>query len=347
MQPFDRMNEFNKKNPEAKDVYKKMQQWHLKNKPDNGMFCPSSEISLMSQSLLNKIAVKKMVIKSNLGKLPENEADDMCELVDYFWSLSVFGTWRNTLGVYSIDPDVLQQIIKSPIPDDTPTSIFSRLPEWCVYVKLLSDEDLAYVNDGEPSLLGFWASIDTEFFDNKKKDVLNLFFNIHPITPDRGMQALQILLEDGVTVAQAVRKKYHVAPRLKLGIDGEDETIDIKIVTKLLSLLLWLCAEEPDITNIAGEPVSGTELRQPKYRRNKKTGAFIPPNQPITYTLGKRLGGEVRAFNEKYGKPDARISSRKRPHIRRGHWHGVWRGTGQNKSFHVYWQPAVFVNATI
>ena len=49
--------------------------------------------------------------------------------------------------------------------------------------------------------------------------------------------------------------------------------------------------------------------------------------------------------DERLGSGDSRISSRKRPHIRRGHWHGVWSGTGQNKEFKIYWQPAIFVNA--
>lgn len=78
---------------------------------------------------------------------------------------------------------------------------------------------------------------------------------------------------------------------------------------------------------------------------DKKTGVFIPPNRPIIYNIGKRLGGEIRTFNDKIAATDSRISNRKRPHIRRGHWHGVWSGTGQNKEFKIYWQPAIFVNA--
>ena len=61
----------------------------------------------------------------------------------------------------------------------------------------------------------------------------------------------------------------------------------------------------------------------------KKTGVFIPPDKPTIYDIGKRLGGEIRTFNERLDSGDSRISSRKRPHIRRGHW-----------------QSAIFVNAS-
>lgn len=120
---------------------------------------------------------------------------------------------------------------------------------------------------------------------------------------------------------------------------------DVDMLRIVLSCLLWLCAEEPDISNIIGEPINKDALRMPKYRINKKTGAFVPPEKPILYQIGSRLGGEIRTFNERIGSGDNRISARKRPHIRRGHWHGVWGGTGQNKQFKIYWQPAIFVNS--
>ena len=150
---------------------------------------------------------------------------------------------------------------------------------------------------------------------------------------------MTLLIEDGLSVKEAVSQEHE---NVGLGNKLEQELAILKFA---LSLLLWLCAEEPDITSIAGEPVTGEQLRLPKYGRNKKTGAFVPPSQPHIYDIGKRLGGEVRDFNKRNGAPDARISSRKRPHIRRGHWHGVWTGTGQNKEFKVYWQPAIFVNS--
>ena len=67
------------------------------------------------------------------------------------------------------------------------------------------------------------------------------------------------------------------------------------------------------------------------------------PTAPTFIQIGKRLGGKIRSYNERIGQSDSRVSNRKRPHIRRGHWHGYWHGTGQDKEFKIKWQPAIFV----
>ena len=40
MSPFEKMTAFNKANPEAKEIYRQMQQWQVLNKSENGVFCP-------------------------------------------------------------------------------------------------------------------------------------------------------------------------------------------------------------------------------------------------------------------------------------------------------------------
>ena len=113
-----------------------------------------------------------------------------------------------------------------------------------------------------------------------------------------------------------------------------------------LPMLLWLCAEEPDITNMMGEPLTTEQVRQPKYQQ-KKSGQFIPPNSPRIYKLGQRLGGEIREFKEQIAQSeDTRKGIAKRPHIRKGHWHGYWHGSGQDKQFVPKWLSAMFVNAS-
>lgn len=42
---------------------------------------------------------------------------------------------------------------------------------------------------------------------------------------------------------------------------------------------------------------------------------------------------------------DARKTKTIRPHIRKGHWHGYWEGSGQDKHYVPKWLAAIFVNA--
>lgn len=74
-----------------------------------------------------------------------------------------------------------------------------------------------------------------------------------------------------------------------------------------------------------------------KTKKNKKTGAFIPPEKPLIYDVGARLGGEIRKKRDEIEHGLNSGTRTVRPHIRRGHWHGYWKGTGQNRHFDVKW----------
>ena len=344
MNAYERMMDFNQKNPDAKDAYKRMQQWHIANAPKNGMFCPSKDLYLMTPRLT------KLLVNNDLGHTNFAEvSDERIDVLGYFWSLALFGAWRNTLGIYRIDPDIYEQILLAPIPKDTPTSVFSRLPEWCVYIEFPANNFTVNKAHKQTLVDGFWAYFDLQNINGKFKDSLNIVLNTKGKTNSShdALQPLQIIIDDNLTVEQSLNVVYDSlnGDNLDVFTLNAMKNKELSLIRTCLALLLWLCAEEPDISNINGEPISAEQMRLPKYRNNKKTGAFIPPNQPFIYHIGKRLGGEVRQFNEQNGHPDSRISSRKRPHIRRGHWHGVWKGAGQDKQFSVYWQPAIFVNS--
>ena len=195
-------------------------------------------------------------------------------------------------------------------------------------------------------IIGFWALYDLVFFNGKYQRILKLYVNIEGGNSDDLAPIIEMAIDNGKTVEQSINDAYKAEKDIDPIVALNYAKSDIDMLKMLLSMLLWLCAEEPDISNIQGEPVNKDALRLPKYRVNKKTGVFIPPDKPTIYDIGKRLGGEIRTFNERLGSGDSRISSRKRPHIRRGHWHGVWSGTGQNKQFKIYWWPAIFVNAS-
>lgn len=310
---FQAMLDFNKLH-DVKEVYRMMQLWHLKNNDDSGVFCNSLAITKFTPRLM---------MYSNLDDIDYHG-------YEYLQYLQVFGTWRYTLGIYRIDEDVQADVIKSPIPLDTPMSIFENLPEWCVYFELGMTEAAHEVH-------GFWALFD----GSADKKFLKLIFHTNVDV----LAYILLPIRDGYTIDDALNE-YHLNATKDPILAKQAKANEQDMARVALSHLLWLCVEAPDISKITGEPLDKASLRQPKHTVNKKTGVFVPPNQPFIYEIGKRLGGEVRTFSERIGSTD-RISSRKRPHIRRGHWHGHWRGTGQAKEFFVKWQPAVFVNAGI
>ena len=91
----------------------------------------------------------------------------------------------------------------------------------------------------------------------------------------------------------------------------------------MLSALLWLCAEEPDISNITGEPIIRSELQAPKHTVHPKTKNFITPSMPTVYNIGKRLGGEIRQMNDAIER-DKAIKEKQRKTPSHPSWSLVW-----------------------
>lgn len=352
--PYQQMLAFNKKYPESKEIYRQMQAWKLKN-ADKLCFFPSSHL----YAIAPKMAVGCMrgyTDLTNFHKMPEQAQ----ELLGYFWGLHLFGTWRNTLSVYRIDGDILNDTLKSPIPTETPCTIFARLPEWGVYMDLSHAQAkmfLASQQTGEPvAISGFWALYDRYTINNQPQDVLHLMLNLQGEgvtgTSYDQLQPIALILKDGNTVGeQTIQTIQHYQARFDGGKDSLALMIQMQgeqeLLTRLLSCLLWLCADEPHTTTTAGEPISRTDLKLPRYAINKKTGAFVVPTAPTFIDVGKRFGSDFRqqkARLESERGDQSRTPSRKRPHIRKAHWHGYWKGTGQAREFFYKWQPTVFVN---
>lgn len=330
-------NERHKKHNVA-ETYKRMQQKRIYLKKNNNLpnqvFFPAIEITGISDFLL---------LKAMQGKLQQSVRfvelnSEQLEICEFLFGVHLFGSWRNTLGIYCIDKDIFDDVINSPIPDDTPTDIFLRLPEWSIYMEFPKQ----VLFDNRHLANGFWATYDYMEKNGKWCIALNIVFNFensdsigynhfYPIT---------LFLNEGISILDAFKSIFINSNPIELGVMV---TTDYKMLTKILSCLLLLCVEKPDISKITGEAISKNELSSPKYQVNKKTGSFIVPNKPFIYQLGARLGGEIREKQESINTLNLDKSRTVRPHIRRGHWHGYWKGTRQNKHFDVRWQPAIFV----
>lgn len=311
-----RMNAFNKAFANAKDCYKKMQAWHLLNKPKHAFF-PMQNTPTLDNGL------------AALYELRGGKED--AHILSILSRLYLYGTWRNTLGIYQLDEEIIKDCKE--LPDDTPTSIFLNLPDWCVYVDI-SSAKIATTDDGVAKhIKGFWAIYDIVEMNGINHDVLD--FVVDTDTDDNVYVPQPFILSSGQSVAEV----------LDYGASLFDDDTSNTLIKGLLPYLLWLCVAEPDIT-YKGLPVSREELTRPKHSINKKTGAFVTPSEPFIYQIGERLGSEVRRYQSIIdGEQKRNRPHTKRPHIRRGHWHGYWQGTGQAKEFRVRWQPAVFVNS--
>lgn len=313
-----RMHKFNKDFTPTKECYKKMQHYHI-NAKNKFAFYP------MQQTPLLHLPTGLAYEQTRDDPFSEKGVNALKTLNQLY----LFGTWRNTLGIYRLDDEIIKD--SKAIPNDTPTSIFLNLPEWCVYLDIASAR-IAITQDGRSShVKGFWAIYDLIEYNSTPKKAVN--FIVDTDNDDDMYLPLPLILDDDMTVEQSLS---YIDSKISDG--GSNE-----LIKALLPYLLWLCVAEPEITHRGG-PLSRKDLDKPKYQTNKKTGVFIPPSEPFIYEVGSRLGGEVRKYQEQLDKTEPSHTNKKRPHIRRGHWHGYWHGTNQAKEFKLKWQPAIFVN---
>lgn len=94
---------------------------------------------------------------------------------------------------------------------------------------------------------------------------------------------------------------------------------------KLLSLVLYICSDEPESMYLERE-FKLTDIERPKEKHTKHSGLTIfPADKCKNYILGLKTGATIRKAVETDTKRDIK-SSGKKTHIRRGHWHGFWTG---------------------
>jgi hypothetical protein len=261
-----------------------------------------------------------------------------------FWRNYLFSSWRLTLGIYRFDPTVYPALIDTPIDGDMPSTVLTRLPEWSVYVEAprlthLSDDKVSlYLSDEQQiveNIIGFWAMIDID-----DKGVKWLY--IYPCPEDSSYaEPVSLMIKNGLSLRQSIVESLQQSTSLVdlVMVNLQRNAIE-RFVLQCLSLLLWLCSDEPDISNVKDEPINKIHMPVPK--STKKGFVFDVPSSPKYYNLASRIGGEIRAASTVY-EAGAR-ENKKRPHIRRAHWHGYWKGKVGEKTFDLKWLPPVFVS---
>jgi len=233
--------------------------------------------------------------------------------------LAALGAWRYTQGIYRFHPEILSALLDTEIGGVLPAEVLFRLPEWCVFVDIPDTTVQGLAIDG------FFAFLD----DNNGKARLILV-----ITKDRHfLPPLPIHLGNW-TVAEALAQVVDLSKVKAIhGIEMSDEdTLEhgAKVCYPLLSLLLYICADEPEIEG--REP--GIYPSYPKSKKTKKGYKLFPPPAPRVWKLGYSTGEKLRQAKEaaeRIEKERADKPLTRRAHVRRAHWHGYWTGSRKPK----------------
>ena len=265
-------------------------------------------------------------VVSGGGDMPVNAVADVAVV-------GGLGAWRLTQGVYRFDPDLLEALWSTPI-ERVPTEMLYRLPEWCVY---LETPGRGY---DELLMQGAFLWLEWDTHPPHRTELRGLLDvddgRLIPIMLHLEAQHLEACIE--AALAESLR---HMPPETQLpaGMWQRVKESFRGIWPPLLSLALYLCSEEPDITDERGAP--GLPARS---RPRKPDGTIIPASAPAAWVIGSRIGNVLR--NALRGESAGGTHASPRAHWRRAHWHHYWTGPkSETQQLKLRWLHPILVAA--
>lgn len=258
----------------------------------------------------------------------ENKAKTLSlDLIGDVSKIAAIGTWRYSQGIYRIDQDFMNALVDSEITGTLPSEMLYKLPEWSVYI-----ETPSRLWKGE-SLYGFWAHLEWDV--NTERVELRLLLdcenNLIPIPMHLGPWTISESVERAIVESKTQAKALGttLSPLSTNYIDELTSQLN-----PLISILLYLCSEEPEIDD------ERTPNQSPKYpcsKKTKKGWRLFPADKPRIWSVGATIGTELREASTKAYQATGRTV---KAHLRRGHWHGFWMGKRDEDRKMVYrWIP--------
>ena len=249
-------------------------------------------------------------------------------------NLQVIGAWRPTQDILRFDDDFYAMLTKTPVTGKLPVEIIRRIPAWALYF-----ETRNLVVEGG-SYDGFFAGLD------QSNDRAQLILRLHFVAMEK-MRILSFILPLGdwsveEAVSRTNEQQRSAMKRLNMEMTGEYTRVADQGLHAALNLLLYVCSYGLD-EDRAYEFGPGIRYPQP-VRIKRGNWRLFPPPKPVIHKLGNEIGEEARKYNKRTCAP--RPHGSPRPHIRRAHWHGYWRGPlndQDNRKFSLKWLPPFMV----
>lgn len=249
--------------------------------------------------------------------------------------LAALGAWRLTQGIYRFDSDLYAALIDTVLVGEIPSEVLLRLPEWGLYIET---PGLRWMNS---ELYGVFVHLEWDV--NTERRELRLLIDseasLDPVPVHLGPWTLTEAMDRvyGESKKQAENIGL-TAPTVAATMDRVQQLSCI--LQPILSLVLYICSDEPDISD-RQQPGISPERPQPKKTRHG--WRLFPPKKPRIWSVGDTVGATLRAGGTGQNSHQSEHHS-PRPHIRRAHWHGYWVGShdGERK-FRYHWLPPMVV----
>ena len=242
-------------------------------------------------------------------------------------AVAALAAWRATQGMYRFSPALWDALSRTEI-GTLPGGVLERLPEWCVALDL-RETSFRY-GDQKPDYCLAHLEWDVP---THKAELRMLFLLENDFATE--IVHLEGSLSDGIRAAyDTALKNLPLARPDMLPADSPQAAADILLdmrneaekkaqeITPIVSALLYLCSDEPDI---AGRKPEDRPTRT-GWERTLPSGKLeYGPTSPRVWEVGREVSRKITAAMQ---QPDTQEGG-VRLHVRRAHWHLYWTGRGR------------------
>lgn len=248
-------------------------------------------------------------------------------------------SWRPTKGIYRFHPALYESLVDSYLEGEIPSSLLLRMPGHAVYIETPESDNFpmpfegffAYLSRlGKQDELQLVALLrDCEFVRESYPDFQQVR-DVHFFSLPLGNHPVSDLVR--VHYNRDQPDDHYAA------FDEDAKAIHEHQISSMLSLLLYLCSEQPEIDNWT-PPEPKAKFFGPKRR-------LLAAKEAKSWDVGLRLGAtlDLSAKQDRQGATEGGAGVTVRAHIRRAHWHSFWVGKRGAQTLSLRWLPPIAVN---
>lgn len=256
-------------------------------------------------------------------------------------------SWRPTKGIYRFHPALYEALIGTDLDGDVPSSLLLRMPGHAVYIETPESENMPF------PIEGFFAYLSRMGKQNELQIVAleRRDGQLHEgqIDPLKDVSVFSLPLGN-YPVSDLVRHHFERDESETKGSDGSTwkysdvdkgaRQIIEHVVSSMLSLVLYLCSEQPEIADWT------VPMPKSKFFGTKKR--LLAAKESISWNVGIRIGAALDLSSKRKCEDSVADGSGTgvsvRPHIRRAHWHSFWVGKRGEQTLSLRWLPPIAVN---
>lgn len=255
---------------------------------------------------------------------------------DAVFVVPAIAAWRQSKEVYTFDPDLAETLYDQADDTKIPCDILMQLPFFCVYIDSGKYRFFSHLENDQND--GRWELRFARIMSNGKfsRGYLHL-----------GDFTLSESIAAGIDEAMRQMERAETDDEFKSYLeqsgrqesDCESDVLNQTVLGEMLQLVLYICADNADVRQ--------SDDNQRTYRKPKSDSDVKDKYREVRkWDTGFYVGSSLRNARSQSGSHDGSggTTGRKRPHMRRGHWHHFWRGSQGNRELVLHWVLPIMVN---